>query len=301
MRPATTDGHRSRRQIVYMACVSFLVVGLGASVTDAVPGSAAVVASQRQLTHHFASLQAVSPHAVKPTIVLVHGAWADSSSWNGVVAQLQRRGYRVRVPPVPLRSLAGDAAGVAAFIATIPGPLVLVGHSYGGGVITNMGRSDPDVRALVYVDAFAPERGEVLSALSGPDSALAVDPSTVFDFVPIAGGRPGDVDIYLKKKIFVNAFANDIPRRQADVLWATQRPVTGSAGNEPSGAPAWKTLPSWYVLGTRDLIIPPSAQRAMALRAGSTLVRLHAGHLSLISRPNAVAAVIVAAALATAR
>ena len=142
--------------------------------------------------------------------------------------------------------------------------------------------------------------GEVLSTLSGPDSALAVEPSTVFDFVPYTQGPPGDVDIYLKKKVFAEAFANDISRREADVLWATQRPVTGSAGNEAYGAPAWKTFPSWYVLGSRDLIIPPSVQRAIAVRAGSTIVPVRAGHLSPISRPKAVSAVIVEAARATA-
>lgn len=290
---ASTRGHRSHGMALCIAFVSLVVVTLGASVADTGRGSTPV-SVQRSAAHN-----PVDHHGVKPTIVLVHGAWADSSSWNGVVARLQQLGYPVRVPPVPLRSLAGDAASVAAFIATIPGPLVLVGHSYGGGVITNMGTSDPDVKALVFVDAFAPDTGEVLSALSGPDSALAVDPPTVFDFVPVTQGPPGDVDIYLKQRIFADAFANDISRNEANVLWATQRPVTGSAGNEPSGAPAWRTLPSWYVLGTQDLIIPPAAQRAMALRAGSTLVKVRAGHLSLISKPNAVAAVIADAARAS--
>lgn len=282
---ATSPGQRSRRLAAWFAVATFiaLLVGLGASAPNAVRGNAAASAAERPM---------------KPTIVLVHGAWADSSSWSNVVAKLQRLGYPVRVPPVPLRSLAGDSASVAAFIATIPGPIVLVGHSYGGGVITAMGTSDPDVRALVYVDAFAPAEGEVLSALSGPDSALAVeDPTTVFDFVPYA---QDDVDIYLKKDIFTAAFANDISARDASVLWATQRPVTGSAGNEAAGAPAWKTLPSWYVLGTRDLIIPPSAQRFMAHRAGSTIVPVRAGHLSPVSRPHAVAAVIADAARASA-
>jgi pimeloyl-ACP methyl ester carboxylesterase len=182
----------------------------------------------------------------------------------------------------------------------IDGPIVLVGHSYGGGVITNM-PLDPDVKALVFVDGFAPAEGEALGALPGPNSALAVnDPTSVFDFVPYTGGPDGDVEIYLKQKIFRTAFANDLSTKRADVLWAAQRPVTGSALHEPSAAPAWQSLPSWYALGTRDRIIPPATQQAMAMRAGSTVVRVRAGHLSHVSRPGAVAAVIEEAAQTTA-
>jgi pimeloyl-ACP methyl ester carboxylesterase len=236
----------------------------------------------------------------KPTVVLVHGAWADGSSWSGVAQRLQRLGYPVRVPAVTLRSLADDASNLANFVAAIDGPIVLVGHSYGGGVISDM-PLDPDVRALVFVDAFAPAEGEALGGLAGPDSALAVsDPTSIFDFLPYAGGPEGDVEIYLKQDFFRTAFASDLPTRRADALWASQRPVTGSALNEPASAPAWKSLPSWYALGERDRIIPPATQRAMAERAGSTVVRVRAGHLSLVSRPRAVAAVILEAARATA-
>jgi len=237
----------------------------------------------------------------KPTIVLVHGAWADGSSWSGVATRLQQQGYPVRVPPVTLRSLAGDSSNLAQFLSTIDGPIVLVGHSYGGGVITNMA-PDPDVKALVYVDAFVPAEGEVLGDLPGPDSALAVaDPTTIFDFVPYTGGPPGDVEIYLKKDIFRTAFASDLPEHRADVLWASQRPITASALHEPAGVPAWQSVPSWYALGTRDMIIPPSAQQAMADRAGSTVVRVRAGHLSPVSRPGAVTDVIEEAARGTAQ
>ena len=234
--------------------------------------------------------------APKPTIVLVHGAWADSSSWNGVVERLQANGYPVRVPPVTLLSLAADATNLGHFVSTLSGPVILVGHSYGGGVITNM-PIDPDVKALVFVNGFAPAEGEALVSLSGPDSALAVaDPTTIFDFVPYVGGPAGDVELYLKQHIFRSAFASDLPQHRADALWATQRPVSGSAGNEPSAAPAWTSLPSWYALGTRDLVIPPDAQRVMAERAGSTVVEVRAGHLSPVSRPAAVAKVIETAA-----
>jgi pimeloyl-ACP methyl ester carboxylesterase len=271
--------HPRRRLLAALALLATLV--LAGPMTVAAAGS---------------STESSTPPSHKPTVVLVHGAWADGSSWAGVVQRLQRRGYPVRVPPVALRSLARDSSDLASFVSTIDGPVVLVGHSYGGAVITNM-PIDPDVKALVFVDGFAPAEGEAVGALSGPDSALAVDdPTTVFDFVPYTGGPAGDVEIYLKKNIFRTAFANDLPTRSADVLWATQRPITGSALGEPSAAPAWRSLPSWYVLGTHDRIIPPATQLAMATRAGSTVVRVDAGHLSPVSRPGAVAAVIEQAA-----
>lgn len=235
----------------------------------------------------------------KPTVVLVHGAWADGSSWTKVVSELQHDGYTVRVPPNPLRSLSGDSATVRSFLSTIPGPIVLVGHSYGGAVITNAGTNSPDVKALVYVDAFAPDAGETVLPLAGPDSALAVDPTSVFDFVPYPGAAPDDLDLYLKQDVFLNAFANGVPTREALALYAAQRPLALSVGSEPSGEPAWKTIPSWYLLGTRDLIIPPSAQQFMAERAGSTIVKVNAGHLSLISNPHAATRLIEEAADAT--
>jgi pimeloyl-ACP methyl ester carboxylesterase len=246
-----------------------------------------------------ASANTTAGHA-KPTIVLVHGAWADGSSWNAVVRRLQRDGYPVRVPPNPLRSLAGDSATVASFLATIPGPIVLVGHSYGGAVITNAATGDPDVKALVYVNAFAPAQGETVLPLAGADSALAADPTTVFDFVPYPGAPAGDVDLYIKQNVFMTSFASGVPADTAAVLYATQRPITFSAGNQPSGVPAWKTIPSWYLLGTGDKIITPAQQRFMAQRAGARTVEVKAGHLSLVSRPDAVVDIVVKAARRTA-
>lgn len=240
-----------------------------------------------------------SPSRAKPTVVLVHGAWADGSSWNKVVTRLQRAGYPVRVPPNPLRSLPGDSATLAGFLSTIPGKIVLVGHSYGGAVITNAATGDPDVQALVYVNAFAPDEGETVFPLAGADSALAAPPETVFDFVPYPGAPAGDVDLYLKEEVFLGSFATGVRTREARLLYATQRPVAFSAGSQASGVPAWRTIPSWYLLGTRDRIITPSAQRAMAERAGSRIVSIKAGHLSLVSDPGAVTRVITRAAHAS--
>jgi pimeloyl-ACP methyl ester carboxylesterase len=234
----------------------------------------------------------------KPTIVLVHGAWADASSWNRVIARLQSRGYTVYAPPNPLRGLASDASYIANFVNTLSGPIVLVGHSYGGAVITNAANSTPAVEALVYINAFAPDEGESVLQLvtARPGSALARDPSQVFDAVPYPGAPAGDVDLYVKQSLFPHAVANDLPKRVGAVLAATQRPVTLSALAEPSGIPAWETIPSWYLVGTRDNVIPPAQQRFMARRANAHTVQVRASHLSMISRPAAVTRMIVEAA-----
>jgi len=240
-------------------------------------------------------------HGSKPTVVLVHGAWADASGWSGVVKRLQDDGYPVAAIPNQLRSLSGDAANVRAYLDTIAGPIVLVGHSYGGAVITNAATGAANVRALVYVDAFAPDQGEAVTPLAGPDSALAVaDPTTVFTLVPPTLPPTPATDLYLKESTFVRSFANGIPARDARMLAATQRPATVGALNEPSGVPAWRTIPSWYLIGSEDLIIPPTAEKAMAERAGSTISSFHAGHLGLISDPASVARIIERAAKATA-
>ena len=243
------------------------------------------------------------PDQAKPTVVLVHGAWADASGWSGVVERLQDDGYPVAAIPNELRSLSGDAANVRAFLDTITGPVVLVGHSYGGAVITNAATGDPNVRALVYIDAFAPDKGEPVTPLAGPDSALApaaTDPTTVFNLVPATLPPTLATDLYLKTSTFLTSFANGVRPSEARILAATQRPATVGALNEPSGVPAWRTIPSWYLIGTQDLIIPPSAERIMAERAGSTISYFNAGHLGLISDPKSVTRIIERAAKATA-
>ena len=237
--------------------------------------------------------------SAKPTIVLVHGAWADGSSWNQVTQRLQRAGYQVLVPPNPLRSLSGDAASISAFIQQrTTGPVVLVGHSYGGAIITNAGTSDPDIKALVYINSFAPDQGENVLQLANaqPGSDLAGDPTTKFDFVVYPGAPAGDFDLYVKQTVFPHAFANDLPAMTAAVLAASQRPITLSAGLEASGPPAWKTIPSWYLVGRADNVIPPAEQRLMAERAGAKTVEVNAGHLSMLSQPDAVTDLIIKAA-----
>ncbi len=232
----------------------------------------------------------------KPSIVLVHGAWADGSSWSHVISILQQQGYTVYAPANPLRGLTSDSAYIASFLQSISGPIILVGHSYGGAVITNAATGNPNVKALVYIDAFAPDQGESLASLSSvppppgqSPSCLSGDPATVFNFVPLSGG---DVDLYVKPSLFPSCFANDLSPKGGAVLASTQRAFALSALPQLSGVPAWKTIPSFYLVGTIDNVIPPFAQLFMAQRAHSTIVQVRAGHLSMISHPEAVADLI---------
>lgn len=237
----------------------------------------------------------------EPTIVLVHGAWADGSSWNAVTADLQRRNLTVLVPPNPLRGMPGDAAYIASFLAgRTSGPVVLVGHSYGGFVITNAATGGGDVRALVYVDAFIPDEGEVVAQLvAGSGSALDVaDPTTVLDVVGYPGGPEGDAEAFLKPDTVHSFFAPDLPEVARWLVTATQRPLTLSAYTTPSTTAAWKALPSWAVIGTEDRIIPPDTQRRMAQRAGATSSEVSASHVSMVSHPEAAIGAILAAVAA---
>jgi pimeloyl-ACP methyl ester carboxylesterase len=237
----------------------------------------------------------------KPTVVLVHGAWADSGSWDQVVARLQRQGYTVIAFPNPLRGLPDDSAYLAAFLSTISGPIVLVGHSYGGAVITNTATGNPGVKALVYVDAFLPDQGETIAQLVGrnPGSCVAGDPTQVFDLRPYPGAPPGAVDAYVKQSVFPSCFANDLPARKAAVLAATQRPASTVILGQPSEPPAWAEIPSWALVGTVDRVIPPATQLFMAERAQAHIVEVKASHLAMVSHPGAVTRLIVAAARAT--
>jgi pimeloyl-ACP methyl ester carboxylesterase len=238
--------------------------------------------------------------ATKPTVVLVHGAWADGSSWGGVAKDLQARGYTVDVPPNPLRGLHADSEYLKDYLSTIKGPIVLAGHSYGGAVITDAATDDSQVKALVYVDAFIPAEGQsILQILTPPkgSSQPPLNPQALFDFVPFPGAPKGVADWYLKPPVFMQVLANGLPKAQAELLAATQRPIASNALIETSTAPAWKTIPSWDVIGTEDAILPPALQEEMAKTAGSHITQIKAGHLSgLYEHPTAIANVIVAAA-----
>lgn len=242
----------------------------------------------------FTPSAAAEPDGIKPTVVLVHGAWADTSSWDGEVTALQQRGYDVRAIANPLENLTTDSEYVADFLVSIRGPIVLVGHSYGGSVITNAAEGNPNVKALVYVDAAAPDVGETNGSLSGSDSILKHRPeSELFDKLQYPGAPAGAMDIYLKKDIFLQYFGSDLPTDEATRLWAMQRSASSSAFDTPSRYAAWKTIPSWYFISSGDQIITPTAERAMAERARSQITVFDGGsHLTLISHPDAVTAVI---------
>jgi pimeloyl-ACP methyl ester carboxylesterase len=235
----------------------------------------------------------------RPTIVLVHGDWADASSWNAVIERLQRRGFTVVAPPNPLRGPSSDAAYLASFLQTIPGPIVLVAHSYGGFVITNAATGNPNIEALVYIDAFIPDIGQTGGELA---VGSCVDPATAFNAVPVPGGV---IDLYLRSEAnppypgFSECFANGVNRKQAAVLAATQRPAALDQFDEPSGPPAWETIPSWSLIGLADRVITPAQQQAMSTNAGAQISTVDAGHLSLITRPKTVTNIIETAVEAT--
>ncbi|HYZ53303.1 MAG TPA: alpha/beta hydrolase [Streptosporangiaceae bacterium] len=265
--------------------------GQAPASTPAAQGGAA----QSSLVHRLATC--LPARHARPTVVLVHGAWADASSWSGEVTTLQAAGYNVRAIANPLQNLTTDAQYVADYLKTIHGPVVLAGHSYGGAVITNAAAGLANVKALVYVDASAPAPGETNGQLSGAGSILKKDtPAQLFFTTSYPGAPAGASELYLKENIFLRNFANDLPRGEAARLWASQRGASTVAFNTPSKAAAWKTIPSWYFISTGDQIITATSELAMAHRAHSHITMFHGGsHLTLISHPNAVTAVIASA------
>jgi len=237
-----------------------------------------------------------SAQTVKPTVVLVHGAFADASSWNGVVKILEKDGYTVVSAANPLRSVKGDGAAVSALLGSIESPVVLVGHSYGGNVISEAANDHANVKALVYVGAFAPEAGETVAGLAGKFPGSTLGPTLAPPVVLADGGK----DLYIQQGKFHDQFAADVPAAQAALMAANQRPVTEAALNEQAGTPAWKHIPSWYIYGDKDKNIPPQAMAFMAKRADARDVKVVKGasHVVMVSHPEPVARLIEEAAAA---
>jgi pimeloyl-ACP methyl ester carboxylesterase len=235
----------------------------------------------------------------QPTIVLVHGDWADASSWNAVIKRLQHKGFTAVAPPNLLRGPSIDAPYLASYLKSIPGPIVLVAHSYGGFVATNAATGIANVKALVYIDAFLPDEGEIAGVLVAQGGSC-VDESAL-NPVPYDGG----LDLYLRWDAnaaypgFTECFANGVGREEAALLAAEQRPAAAAQFSDPSGPPAWKTIPSWSLIGTLDHVIPPALQEMMSGRAGAQITRVKAGHLTPITRPGEVTDVILSAVDAT--
>jgi pimeloyl-ACP methyl ester carboxylesterase len=221
----------------------------------------------------------------------VHGAWADGSSWSGVVKRLQADGYRVTAPQFPLTSLAADVARLRQVLDRQEGPTVVAGHSYGGQIMTALGTDAPNAVALVYIAAFGIDQGESLGALlsQGPTSPALVNLST---------DKQGSV--WLPEEDYTGHFAADVDPVSARVMYATQQPIAGSAFGDVMGDPAWKHLPAWYLVATQDEAIPPDAERLFASRMGATTVEVTSSHVALVSHPEETVQLIKAAAEATA-
>jgi pimeloyl-ACP methyl ester carboxylesterase len=241
-----------------------------------------------------AALASSSP---KPTVVLVHGAFADASGWSGVIERLEDRGYPVIAPANPMRGVSADAAYLRTFLATIEGPIVLVGHSYGGVVISNAATGNPNVKALVYVAAYAPDLNDTVLGLSklGTDDLLGQDTLKIRPFPP---GGATDLEGYIVLSRFREIFAGDLPRKQARAMALSQRPAALAALGEPSGVPAWRSIPTWYMVAGRDRTIGTDVERAMAKR----IPNVHkvevkgASHVVMMSRPDETTRFILRAA-----
>jgi len=270
---------------------------LGAAAAAALAGAAAIATLTP--TASATEDQAADASAAKPTVVLVHGGFADASNWNGVIAGLHKDGFPVIAPANPLRGLPTDAPYISSVLKSIKGPIVLVGHSYGGAVITNAAAGNPNVKALVYVAAFVPDTGEKLGDLiqrypgSEIQAALNQVPFTNPD------GTTG-TDLYLQADRLRVVFAADLPKKETQLMAAEQRPFSASSFTDVTTAAAWHTIPSWGVVAGADKSIPPALERFEYERAHSHVVEVPgASHVVMISHPDVVEHMIEEAAAAT--
>jgi pimeloyl-ACP methyl ester carboxylesterase len=231
----------------------------------------------------------------RPTVVLVHGAFADGSSWNGVIERLQADGVQVTAPANPLRGIFIDSAYIASLLEQIPGPVLAVGHSYGGAVISNAATNANNVVGLVYVAAFAPDEGERLGNVSSTSKDSVLNTALMPLQYPTGQGQETAVEFAMDPEKFHDAFAADLPAEQTAVAAATQRPVAELAFSEPNGEPAWKNLPSWAVVATGDKAAGTDVVRSMAERAGATITEVEGSHVIMISQPQVVTDVILRA------
>jgi pimeloyl-ACP methyl ester carboxylesterase len=280
---AATTPRRRRVLLALVASLTALVVGTlstsSSTTASASPASSVVMSKAKP----------------KPTIVLVHGAFADSSGWDAVAGTLMKGGYKVISFSNPLRGPQSDGEYLRQFLTTIRGPIVLVGHSYGGAVITKGATGNPHVKSLVYVAAYALDQGESVSAAN----ELGGGHTDVTDHLivrPYPGAVGGDGDAYIDPAWFHRLFAQDLPRSKTALMAASQRPGALGALVPPSGTPAWKTIPSWYLVAKQDRIIPPEAERAMAARANARTVSINSSHVAMMSHPRTVVKLIEAAA-----
>jgi pimeloyl-ACP methyl ester carboxylesterase len=280
-------------------------LAIATAVTVTAAGASAAIASGQ--LHHAATAtpDGVSPVATtKPTIVLVHGAFADASGFSAEISRLESSGYPVIAPADPLRGLTSDSDYIRSILASIDGPVILVGHSYGGAVITNAARGAANVRALVYLAAFIPDEGDSVATSYDPaqypgslltQSALTIRPT--YNATAVSQGGQ-DADLYIRTDLFRQIFAGDQSAQTAGVMAAAQRPLSAFAYTEPSGAPAWRTIPSWDLITLDDRAISPDGQRFMAERADAHISTVHSAHDVMVSHPGRVVDLIESAARA---
>jgi pimeloyl-ACP methyl ester carboxylesterase len=242
-----------------------------------------------------------TPNAGSLTVVLVHGAFADASSWTGVIERLRARGVQVTAPANPLRGLSSDSAYIASVFDQIPGPVLAVGHSYAGAVITNAAAKASNVVGLVYVAAFATDEGERLGDATSTSKDSVLSSALVPLHYPTGQGAQTAVEFSVNPARFHEVFAADLPAEQAAVMAATQRPIAELAFSESTGRPAWKTLPSWAVVASGDKAAGSDVVRAMARRAGATITEVEGSHVIMISQPQAVTDVILSAVAAVSK
>jgi pimeloyl-ACP methyl ester carboxylesterase len=231
----------------------------------------------------------------RPTVVLVHGAWADGSSWNEVVERLQAEGVQVTAPANPLRGIAIDSAYIGSLLEQIEGPVLAVAHSYGGAVITNAATNANNVLGLVYVAAFVPDEGETLADIAGKSEDSVINPALRPLQYPTGEGAETAVEFTIDPAAFHDVFAADLPAEQTSLMAATQRPLSALPLSEPTGVPAWKNLPSWAVVSSGDKVIGTDAVRSMAERAGATITEVEGSHVIMMSQPQVVKDVILRA------
>jgi pimeloyl-ACP methyl ester carboxylesterase len=248
---------------------------------------------------HTAALTAAGT-GPKPTIVLVHGAWADASSWTPVIERLEQAGYPVDAPPNPLQGLTYDSAYIASYLKQIKGPVILVGHSYGGAVITDAATGDANVKALVYIAGWAPAKGESLLSLINSKLGKEIPPLTVTTAsYPVLGGGTAE-ELTINPADYPSEFLdNELPAYEENALAAEQRPLSLNALTEASGTPAWQTIPSWYMVADQDRAIAPNLERFMAARMHAHTVDVNGPHLLMLTDPGAVTSLIEQAATAT--
>src|SRR5689334_23055350 len=300
--PGASAGLSRRSALGRLVGASAAIVGSVAAVrssrfaasADAAPLGSWVGPTRKGFTMTDATPVA-SPAAAPLTVVLVHGAFADGSSWTGVIERLQARGIAVIAPANPLRGITADAAYTASRINQIPGPVLLVGHSYGGAVITNAATNANNVVGLVYVAAFAPDEGEVLGQVTPTSKDAILGPALMPLHYPTGQGNETAVEFMVDPAKVHEVFAGDLPVDAAAVVGATQRPIAQLAFTEPNGKPAWKTLPSWAVVATGDKAAGTDLTRSMAERAGAKITELDGSHVIMISQPQAVTDVIMTA------